>query len=153
MFYFPISRTRNPYTQPLSHLQHEISPTLVDQVQDLPESEVYLRMNEPIYLVLESSKVKLKLKLKLKCLTTSLMAFLVLRPMTLHTDIYKIPSIFFLSILTLVSNIKKTFSGFFCFFIFYGFFFIQLHILTNTTLAAVPLLRSSSSSTDRSSCS
>ena len=76
-----------------SHLRRYISPTLVEKVRDVPEAEVDLRPNEPIYLVLESPS--LKLVLKLKRLTTSLLAFLVLRPMTLHTDIYKISSIFF----------------------------------------------------------
>ena len=79
------------------HLRRYISPTLVEEVRDVPEAEVDLRPNEPIYLVLESPSLKLVLKLvlKLKRLTTSLLAFLVLRPMTLHTDIYKISSIFF----------------------------------------------------------
>ena len=96
-------RPRNPTTQPLSHLRRYISPTLVEEVRDVPEAEVDLRPNEPIYLVLESPSLKLVLKLELelvlklelKRLTTSLLAFLVLRPITLHTDIYKISSIFF----------------------------------------------------------
>ena len=100
-----------------SHLRRYISPTLVEEVRDVPEAEVDLRPNEPIYLVLESPSLKLVLKLvlklelelELKRLTTSLLAFLVLRPITLHTDIYKISSIFFSSILTLVSNKKNDF--------------------------------------------
>ena len=95
------------------HLRRYISTTLVEEVRDVPEAEVDLRPNEPIYLVLESPSLKLVLKLvlklELKRLTTSLLAFLVLRPMTLHTDIYKISSIFFSSILTLVSNKKNDF--------------------------------------------
>ncbi len=72
-----------------SHLRRYISPTLVEEVRDVSEAEVDLRPNEPIYLVLESPslKLELKLELKLKRLMSSLLYFLVLRPMTLHTDI------------------------------------------------------------------
>ena len=55
--------------------------------------------------------------------------FLVLRPMTLHTDIYKIPSIFFSNTLTLVSNIKK---DFFWVFLFFYFFWVFFHTTAHT---------------------
>lgn len=49
--------------------------------------------------------------------------FLVLRPMTLHTDIYKIPSIFFFKYFnTCLKYKKRLFLGFFVFLFFLGFF-------------------------------
>ena len=95
-------RPRNPSTQLLSHLRREISPTLVDQVQDLPESVVYLRPNEPTYLVLESPS----LKLKLKRLTTSWLAFFGTKTDDSNQTTKFIRQFFFSSILTLVSNKK-----------------------------------------------
>ena len=87
-------------------------------MQDLPESEVDLRPNEPTYLVLESPS--LKLKLKLKRLTTSWLAFFGTKTDDYNQTTKFIRQFFFKSFNTCLK--KKDFFWVFCFLFFMVFF-------------------------------